>query len=786
MNPSLIAATAATDTNAAPAKPVRPEVAEGVKEQVTSWWNRTDNLTQRANALFEFREANKSLFPARFDPTDPRRGQTQHELKNGKDDRRVRVPYIYRDGLQITALTVPSDFAFGYEAKPQVKPPQMPGMPPPDTTNPMTQTFAETLEIIERDLLDEAGFIKKAQAWAQDAYTYPAAILKWSFRRQYNAESLNPVPGDKDESDALAELQSLMSLYADKEFDKNDARYQQMLDLLASLKAKARIQRWYGIELQRVPLDAFGISEDALDLVDIYDAAFMFHDALITGEQILKDNPFTTGADGNTYGVLPEELTAAQPWDTNNTSTDPNSKNRASRNKQRTAPTITPGQTGVVGTQGVDPKKRLYLVREIHSKRDRTVYTLIRGISHVVRKEIPQRTSRRWYRFAVAVPNRVPNEIYGASDVELKRDIQHRIHRKRTDEEKSRNLSLPRGVYNKAAGVDEKEMVKLSNIPEGQMRGINFGTTQQKIEDLVMWLKYQHTPEAFNTSQDERDMATMGALPTQSLGATGVANYATEVTVASQGAQVATKFRQDNLKRELEGMIEAIGEELLQELTVEEVRNIAGPFANWPEVYDEDEALQIVTEARERARQQVAPQALSVIVPLLQQGAPLGQDDLAKQVETLAEPVFQAEMVQRFGSVEPTTRESLFRRLRVKVHSSFTAELDAQTKVQQLAMLAEALMQVAQACQVSGMPFNPKAVLEQHAILLGGEATIDKAFPTVSPMMIAQHLAQQMLAAAKPPAPGGKNPDLQGNPAKQPDPAQNAINGQQAAPTPMG
>ena len=71
---------------------VRPEVEPRVISAVKEWFTKTDNLTQRANALWEYREANKNLFPARFTPTDPRRGQTPYELRNGKDDRRVRTP----------------------------------------------------------------------------------------------------------------------------------------------------------------------------------------------------------------------------------------------------------------------------------------------------------------------------------------------------------------------------------------------------------------------------------------------------------------------------------------------------------------------------------------------------------------------------------------------------------------------------------------------------------------------------------------------------------------------
>jgi hypothetical protein len=800
MNPSIVAA----DPNATPTQPSaepveaappeqRPEPTPDIVAQTKEWFVKTDNLVQRKNALFEYRESQKALFPARFNPNDPRRGQTPQELMSGKDQRRVQTPYIYRGTLQITAMSVPEDLDFEWSAKPQVQPPQDPmlGMPPTQQTDPMNRTFGETLRIVQKELLDEAGWIEKLRAWVQDGCTFPLGILKQTFRREYQTGSLNPNPGDKDATDGAARLKTLIEQFAAKEFTENDAPFAEMKSLIASLKDKARITRWWGTELQLIPLDAFGISEECTDMVNWYDAPYMFHDALITGEQLLTDYRYRVGEDGETFGILPDELNKAVPWDTNNTSTDPNARNRASRNKQLTAPNATPiGATNAVGSTGIEPKKRLYAVREIWSKRDRTVYVVVRGLDHFLDKFVPQKTPEQWYPFHLLAPNRVATEIYQASDVELKRQIQQRIHRKRSDEEKARWLHLPRGIYNRAAGTDEKEMVKLQDVQPGQLRGINFGTTQQKIDDMVQWFTYQFDPMSFDTSKDEQDMDAMGALPVQALGSTGSANFATEVSVASAGAQVATAYRKSIIQQAIERLLTANAEVLLQELSLDEVQRIAGPFAVWPILFDEVQAAQAVDDAKTRAAQMVAPQIVQQAVMQFQTtGALPDEQAMAHMVEQAAGPVWQAEMQATYGAIEPPTRETLFRRLKVKVRSSFNSKLDKQQNLQMFSMLAEACMQIGQAAAGMGQPFVMKAIVKQHAALLGDEAVVDEAFPAVSPMMIAQQLAKAMVAQQQKPGEGGKGPETQtgqGGEGASVDPAGQANNALASAPAPMG
>lgn len=770
-----IAAAEAKDTP-------RAEIPQATRAQVSDWWAQTENLPQRQNALWEYREANKTLFPARFDVNDRNRGRTPIELEDGKGKRRVRIARIYRDSLQTSALTVPDDLDWRWGPSPQATPPeQLTGVPQTMALDPVTPVFGKTLTIVQRMLLDEASFLKKAKAWVQDASLFPIAVLKFCFRREFATTYLGSTQPDRDTTDAMARLEALVQQYAMKEFDDNDARFATMLDLVKSLQANARLTRWFGHEITLLSMDQFGISEDARDLVDIYDAQYMFEDCLVTGEQLLTRFPYGPTPDdrGNTFGVREDELGKATPWDTENPSTDPLGKN-TTRGRGASVPKPS-GLSAMSKTRSMDPKRSKYLVRTVWSKKDRTVYTMLKGLDHYLEVHIPQKTSERWYPFAVLAPNRVPAEVYGIADLELKREIQARINRKRSDEEKARWLSLDRLIYNTQM-IDSKEIVKISDIPPGQARGINLGSSSVKITDAIMTFAYQFKPEAFDTAKDERDMDMMGALPIQALGQTGTANYAAEVEVAAQGAAAAVKQRQAIVRYELEGLLHASAQVLLQELTPEEAQKIAGPFAVWPVLYDEAEAAKIIDAAKAAAQQQVAPQVMAGVVQSTMSGLPIDPKAIQAQLEQAAAPLWQGTIVNQYGSTEPLTRDSIYRRMKVSVTSTLQSTLDRQSRIQSVSLLAQAVLGMSQAALASGTPFNPRALLKKGAELLEVTDDFDEMFPAVSPLDLAAAQAGGPTGAPgtggvepggqpadgdEAAAPGGGPPTAQGAQAKQ-------------------
>lgn len=724
----------------------RPEVPQRIRDQVARWFERVNRLVQRDRALKTAQEAHKLLFPAQFDASDPLRGRKIKEAKTGEDIRRVNVPILYRRSIQSTAMLVPGDISFDFIPEEQTPPeenpmvamaPALTGAVGPDAglsvqqpgTSPYSDAnvlrFATTLRIVLTRLLKEANWVSKLQAVAQDAYCFPMAVLKYTFYRDYRSSPSSETPLDRDSTDNVARLEALMQRFSKKEFTEDSAEYADMLQLVEGLNGAAEMAVWYGLELSNVQLDSFGISEECTDLVNIYDAPWMFHDVVMRGEDILAKYPYRVGADGETFGLLPDELCSAISFDTAKKSkifsAGSDRLERTTRNRES------------FSTQDViESRSKQYIVREVWSKQDRMVYVMIDGVDHYIERFVPQKMSETWYPFLIFAPQRVPTEIYGASNVELGAEHQERINRKLTELEKARFLSLVRFIYNNE-NIAEQEILKLKDIPPGQFRGINLGLgLQGDIEKVIMPLAYKYDPAAFDTTRDERDLDQMDAQPVQTMSTTGVANYAAEVHLAAQGASVSTAYRQFKFLQEIERLLISCAQLCLQNMSVEEAQEIAGPHAVFPEIYDAKEFQSLRKDAQERAKKAVVGSVIQQMAITAQMGSiPLAGEEIVRAIEAQAEPIWQQEIMQKFGSLTPMTRENLFRQVHVTVRSSVTTMLDRQARIQAVGAIAESTAQLSQAAQIARLPFNPRAMLEFAARILGEESSIQGMFPSV-------------------------------------------------------
>lgn len=748
----------------------RPEVPQDLRANVTRWFERTDNLKQRETAKHFYNEAHKAMFPAAFNPNNPARGMQQAEAVTGEDTRRVEIPRLFRDGLQSAAMSVPDDLTFKFVPSPVVEPPpelsemaaQMgllptaPGAASVIGNDPMVAHYGRSMTCIENALVAEANFIPKMQAWVQDSGYFPASIIKFNFRRDYTTMPASANTADRDSTDGMARMQALISMYAAKQFSADSAEMRELKNLMSSLAGKARTKRYYGIEINLVPMDSFGMSEDGMDLVDIYDAAFMFEDCVMTGNDLLAHFPYTVGQNGETFGILPDELGSCTPYTATDGATFRNGSDRLTSGRMRNTPTVRQ-PSNLSMKDGTDPRASKYFVRTIYSKQDRTIYTLVRGLNHYIKVEIPTKTCARWYQFGIIAPNRIPTEVYQAADLRLKMDIMRRINRKRSDEEKARWLAIERYIYNTAGDMDAKEVVKIGDIPPGHFKGINFGSPTAKPSDNIFPVAHKFDPAAYDTSKDERDLDMMGAMPAQALGATNGAGFATEANIAAQGSSIMSHHRQKCVQREIDGFLTAIGEVIAQELTAEEARAIGGAYTFFPEVYGDGEVEQILQQAKEAAAGQVYQQVLdSAIMQAQTTGVPPDERAIQAQLDALVAPIVQAQMLETYGMPEPVSRESLHRRMRIQIKSSFNANLEKQNNILMFQQLAGALLQMSQTAQLAGVPFDIRPILREMATLVGGSSVIDEAFPNVPAAQLEQMIQQAMAKMMPPAAPGAE------------------------------
>lgn len=718
--------------------PPRPKVPQDVRAFVDKWWKETTNVPDHDAAVKAARESQKTLFPAWFDRSDPFRGMKQFETRTRQDDRRVRVQLAYKNVLQTVALTVPDDHSFKWDAIPQVGADQ-------GIADPATMQLAATLVPVTRQYCEETGWQEVVQGWVQDACQYRLSVMKVTFDKDFVKDTIKIHAEGKDEQQMIERLRVLVEDYGRRRFTKFDARFQEILDLQESLHIDGDIMKlWTGLRVELVPIDCFRFDPAIRGYEQIYSASWMSHDVRMSVDEIREKYPYKLHPDGTWEGVHPDDLFVGQQND------------RTSNSSYGVA------EYGSVKEKGKGPspqwdsaaERDRLTVREIWCKKLGRVFVIVEGMGYPAASWSPEKTPAQWYPFRCLRLNRVTGQVYGFSDVELQSEIQHRINRKRSDEERGRWLSLPRGIYN-TQGIDQNEVNKMRDHNPGEWKGINLGGAKS-IKEVMEFQQFQFNPEWFDTSKDEQEMRMMSSLPQQMMGMTGGSTkFSSEVEAGMQGAAIASSARGTIVRRALEGAYDMIAEILLQELTPEEALGIAGPAGFWPHVYGDAEGHKLKQEMEQQAQQKVQQQMQMMEaqqqmqqLQAMQQGLP-PQPPIPPPPQTLVDQAIAEATkelsLQTFGWEEPVTRESLFRRMKCRVTVAMNTASDREQRISATQSIFGALQmgsQAAASMTQSGMAvgevckFNPKPLLSAVKTLFNGDDEIKEMFQMVPiPMM---------------------------------------------------
>lgn len=670
--------------------PPRPKVPESVQDEVKKWWKRTNDVPDFKAAARAATECQKTLFPALFDLEDPHRGKISAELKTRRDDRRVRVNYAYRAVLQSVATLVPDDHEATWEPIPQVG---------DDAQKPEDHftRFCDTVKAEVDKHLDEVGGQEVIKNYIQDAVSFRLACVMTTFDASYLDSPVTDMEDDRDNQQKVQRLRVLVEDHVRGVFTKSDARYAEMSALQETLEIEGDLETWAGIELTGIPIDCVRFCSSVQDFAKIYRSPWICYDALLLPDEIRQKFPYHLNSDNTFSGIHPADMGKISDGQqaTDMTYGDTYWTNQA-RSRGRAA------NPEPVSTE----EAHKHVVRTVWSRATGQVIVLVEGLPYPASRWTPRKQSSNWYPFRFFRFNRVQGTAYGYSDVEMVKDIQSRMNRKKSDEEKARWLHLARYVYD-AAMQDDGEMNNLMDIDPGTIKGIVLGGIAEgkKIEDILIKVSMDYDPECFSTEKDEQDFQQMMGQSDQSQGATGQAKFAAEVKSADAGTATLSKSRLTDARNELQGLYHQIAELLVQELTPEQVKEDCGPNALWPHVFSQAEGRRIHEAIKAEADQTLKLQEATAAA----QATAIGQTPpqaSPEERQSALDAMVQQKCLEEFGFPEPMTREALFRRMRCRVIVGMNVAADQAAQAQSMLALFEAINQGGQAAQAAGKTFD--------------------------------------------------------------------------------
>lgn len=244
------------------------------------------------------------------------------------------------------------------------------------------------------------------------------------------------------------------------------------------------------------------------------------------------------------------------------------------------------------------PEEGMVCVYEIYDKPSGMVYTVAEGYEDFLKEpDAPELKLETFWPVFALVCNEVEHhkEIYPPSDVHLMRSMVGEYNRSREGLREHRKANRP--TYLTPAGMledDDKE--KLATRPAHSVLSIQGMQPGQKSEDLVAPLKtIGIDPNLYEVGTVFDDVQLAVGAQEANFGGTAGAT-ATETSVAESSRMSALGAQVDELDSFMSEVARAAGAIMLQQMSAERVRFIAGKGAVWPELTAQEIADEVFLE----------------------------------------------------------------------------------------------------------------------------------------------------------------------------------------------
>lgn len=459
--------------------------------------------------------------------------------------------------------------------------------------------FGQTIEILVKHFADECDLRSLAKGMIQDCTTVGIAWLKVSWQENMGQD---PVGNRRvnDFQDTVNRLTRLSEEHDKGDFDENDERYRQMIDLTKNIQAMVQSEAWkqmaYGDGSD--PREIRWAQGEACKRADITEIPHFrgFNADPIMPEDVSLDWKITR----------PEEFRKARwfdhrvkkTWDDiaeefGLTEEEVNMHRRADRRGLETKDPRIGSTTSNMTT--ADPADRAeneglsddeVTVHERHDREQNRIYIWVEGSDRFLDDYEPEVTSKFWFPFFPLYFNRVTGKFLPISDTQLLRSLNDEFNMLRTHDREGRRAAYNKYIFAKGALSDEEKEYLRTCPPEGVVE-VEKADEVQKYFSRVLGSNYN--PALYDTGKVRMDIDAMAATPSSARGTVGNANFAIEEkNAADQMAQDADRYR-ESVENLFQDIFTHMADILVQVFPESNAKAIAGPGAYFP--YTDRETL---------------------------------------------------------------------------------------------------------------------------------------------------------------------------------------------------
>lgn len=415
--------------------------------------------------------------------------------------------------------------------------------------------FGTTSESLLAQMFVKEGKLKRrAKSNVRSTMSTSYGVLKMVYQKDYHGDPIT-LRRLQDTQDNLARVEALARDLKEGEDVTTIARQRDELQAqLKGLLSGNEIKMFKGFVIDRIRSEDFLVLDDSIAEFDEY------VDAAGNGHLVWM----TVAAYKAKFGAEPHGATKY---------------NVPYTNKEQSA-----------NPEGQTPDEMYVCVVEIWDKEAQVVRTVCKGMNRWCRLPYaPSNTPQRWYPFYVLGFNLVEGRWRPISDVELLMNLQDEYNTTRTNFADVREDAVPVRVFRKGGNLTEDDVKALSVKRRNRdFIGIEGNPNVPLDQDIMQLEGPRIDPQAYDVSMIRNDMDVVVGLSDAGRANLIKPKTATEAEIMNQALGLRVEERRDTNEDMIGDMAEAALEIMLRDLTPEEVKQIAGDDAEWPQMSTEE------------------------------------------------------------------------------------------------------------------------------------------------------------------------------------------------------
>jgi hypothetical protein len=468
--------------------------------------------------------------------------------------------------------------------------------------------FGQTIEILVKKGFDDAGGAQVLEGGIQDVQTDGFWWVKATWQESMGRDPIG-VHRANDFQDTVARLESLAHSYEQGEFDDQDPRYSEYLDLSDTVREQVMAEEWVGkaygevatgetdengqpvMEPQdprelawqtgeRAPCSAIAeIPRLRTWRIDPIDPRDVRRDWSITRPEEwrkcrwISHRLWMTDADlMDEFGVTKEGLADCAASTPAQTLGDP----RAPGAQAQPMTTEDPADRSDVEQPARNGQ------RAVWERWDRSAnrrYVWIEGGSKFLVNEVPIVVSKGWYPFFLLWFNRVTGRFEPISDAKLQRPLNEEYNLLRTHDRQARRAAYNKYIIAKNL-LSEEEKAKLESCPPEGVIECKRANEVRKYLQVVVGSNYQ--PLLYDTTKVRQALDETSNTPSSARGNTATTKFATSDMIANAVMNEQSDRYRGRIEWFCQELFAHMADIIVQVMPEANAKALAGPGAVWP------------------------------------------------------------------------------------------------------------------------------------------------------------------------------------------------------------